>query len=168
MSSISFLIINSNMSSGIRWIPARERAAGIGFYKHLKMLLFLPNVCISRAGDANRLDCLLSCAVFRVIAFWPGFGLETLMQDTWTPKVGPVWGFLFPGNTCTPVSSFLFSVAMWWDWRQLLWAPFCEREKQLSLRHSWLIQLLHPNWSLLHILQLWMVVCLPALLRRAL
>lgn len=112
MSSISFLIINGNMSSGIRWILDRERAAGSGFYKHLKMLLFLPNVCSSRAGGANRLDCLLSCAVIRVIAFWPGFGLETLLQDTWIPKAGPVCGFLFPGSTCAPVSSFLFSGVM--------------------------------------------------------
>lgn len=112
MSSISFLIINSNMSSDLMWILARERIAGSGFYKHLQMLLFLPNVCSLRAGGANRLDCLLSCAVIRVIAFWPGFGLETLLQDAWTPKAGPVWGFLFPGNTSTPVSSFLFSGKM--------------------------------------------------------
>lgn len=81
VSSMSCLMVNSNMSSGVKWGLSRERAAGNGFYKCLKMLLFLPNVCGLGTGGANRLHCLLFHALIGVTAFCPGFGLETLLQD---------------------------------------------------------------------------------------
>jgi len=90
MSSISYLMVSSNMSSRKGWRLARERAAGSGFYKCLKVLLFLPNACGLGAGGTNRLRCFLCCAPLEETAVCPGFGLETLLQGYWTAQARPV------------------------------------------------------------------------------
>lgn len=128
----SWLMVDSQVNTGVRWRLARGRATESSSYKCLQMLLFLPNACGLKTGGTNRPSSLLSCTSLAEIAFCPGFGLQT-------PIVGDQRWFIWASSERKGAVFFLYTLLSCYNFciQTQVCCSFCSSGKQPAYLCYW-------------------------------